>query len=124
MGYGRVMDDLSGRNVHATGTRRKRDVWWNCKGRSGVDSIRERGDGVGGGEVRVGQGRANDGGELGNWIGRRNGSYKGVDGQMLILSIRGSIVDERVHRGRKGRAASHEKKLCLTLIRMGSAPER
>ena len=55
----------------------------------------------------ISQGRADDGEEGGNGIGRRrNGGHTRVDGYMLILSIRRTIVHERVHGRRKRRAAA------------------
>ena len=100
-----LMDDLSRGHVHMAGIRRERDFRWDGNGRGRVDGIREGGDGVGGGEVCISQGRADDGEEGGNGIGRRNGSHERVDGYMLILSIRRTIVHERVHGSRKGQAA-------------------
>jgi hypothetical protein len=100
-----LMDDLSRGNVHMAGIRRERDFLWNGNGRGGVDSIRVRGDGVGVVEVRISQGRTDDGEERGNGIGRWDGSYKRVDTYMLILSIR-TFVHERVHGGIKGQAAA------------------
>jgi hypothetical protein len=112
------MDDLSRRDVHMAGIRRKRDFLWNGNGRGGVDSIRVRGN-VSVSEVRISQGRADDGEERGNGIRRRNGSYKRVDSYVLILSI-GTFVYESVHGGRKVQAAAYEKKRALTLKPMGS----
>jgi hypothetical protein len=104
MVYCRLMDDLSGRHVHVAGIRRVRDFWLDGDGSGGVDGIREGGDGVCGGCIS--QGRADDGEEGGNGIGRRKGGHKRVDGYMLILSIRRTIVHERVHGRRKGQAAA------------------